>query len=121
LLGSFFITMSTAGPFLNGDYIGNSEDHPVASTTGARANDKPVVQRAISGSSFSQEKVPADTEKGVVGPPTYDHHSDDLAESQARRRAFWAYYKPFVLAGIAAVILGWWISATILKATRHRW
>jgi len=110
--------MSTAGPFLSGDYIANSEDHPVASTTGARAGDK-VVQRTTSGFSFSQEKVPADnTEKGVVEPPTYDHHAD---ESQARRHAFWAHYKPFVLAGIAALILGWWISATILKATRHRW
>jgi CNT family concentrative nucleoside transporter len=115
--------MSTAGPFLSGDYKGNSEgDHPIASratSTGAKASDK-IVQRTLSGSSFSQEKVPADTEKGVV-PPTYNHNADDLAESQARRRAFWAYYKPFVLAGIAALILGWWISATILKATRHRW
>ncbi|KAI0779999.1 Na+ dependent nucleoside transporter C-terminus-domain-containing protein [Fomes fomentarius] len=30
-------------------------------------------------------------------------------------------FRPFVLAGIAAVILGWWISSTVLEATRHRW
>lgn len=30
-------------------------------------------------------------------------------------------YRPLVLAALATVILGWWISSTILKATRHRW
>lgn len=30
-------------------------------------------------------------------------------------------FRPFVLAAIAAVILGWWISSTVLEATRHRW
>ncbi|EJD03165.1 uncharacterized protein FOMMEDRAFT_85572 [Fomitiporia mediterranea MF3/22] len=29
--------------------------------------------------------------------------------------------RPFILGLTAAVILGWWISATILPATRHRW
>jgi len=101
------------------DHLVNSED-PVASTT-AKPSDK-VVQRTTSGSSFSQEKVPAGAEKGAAEPPTYGHHADeDLSESQARRRAFWTQYKPFALAAIAAVILGWWISSTILKATRHRW
>ncbi|KAG8917113.1 hypothetical protein FRC00_014022, partial [Tulasnella sp. 408] len=28
--------------------------------------------------------------------------------------------RPFILAGLALLILGWWISATILPATRHR-
>lgn len=26
-----------------------------------------------------------------------------------------------LLLGLAALILGWWISATVLKTTRHRW
>ena len=30
-------------------------------------------------------------------------------------------FRPFVLAALAAVILGWWITSTILPATRHRW
>ncbi|KAJ3559468.1 hypothetical protein NP233_g11253 [Leucocoprinus birnbaumii] len=30
-------------------------------------------------------------------------------------------YKPYLLGGLAAVILGWWISSTVLPATRHRW
>lgn len=30
-------------------------------------------------------------------------------------------YRPFILGSLATLILGWWISATVLKATRHRW
>ena len=29
--------------------------------------------------------------------------------------------RPFVLVALAALILGWWVSSTVLKATRHRW
>ena len=41
-------------------------------------------------------------------------NSDDDAEQHSR-------YKPYILTGFAILILGWWISATVLKATRHRW
>ena len=27
----------------------------------------------------------------------------------------------YILTALALLILGWWISATVLKATRHRW
>ena len=30
-------------------------------------------------------------------------------------------FRPLILGALAALILGWWISATVLKATRHRW
>ncbi|KIM45131.1 hypothetical protein M413DRAFT_441804 [Hebeloma cylindrosporum] len=30
-------------------------------------------------------------------------------------------FRPYVLIGLALLILGWWISATVLQATRHRW
>lgn len=36
----------------------------------------------------------------------------------------WTSYerlRPFILVGIALLILAWWISSTILPATRHRW
>lgn len=32
-----------------------------------------------------------------------------------------SWYRPYILIGLAILILGWWISATVLKATRHRW
>jgi CNT family concentrative nucleoside transporter len=110
--------MSTSGAHMTGPNVGNLDDlPPVASATGTNASDK-VVQRTTSGSSYSQEKGPADAEKGVAEPPIYGHRADE--ESQTRH-AFWAQYKPFSLAIVAAIILGWWISSTILKATRHRW
>ena len=37
------------------------------------------------------------------------------------RRDFYTKYRPFILGGLAALILGWWISATVLPETRHRW
>ena len=33
----------------------------------------------------------------------------------------YAQLRPFILTGLALVILGWWISSTVLQATRHRW
>ncbi|CAE7084299.1 unnamed protein product [Rhizoctonia solani] len=49
-------------------------------------------------------------------------HDDDEAElKRERRRAVYQKYRPFILAAVALVILGWWISATVLEATRHRW
>ncbi|CUA74577.1 Solute carrier family 28 member 3 [Rhizoctonia solani] len=50
------------------------------------------------------------------------HDDDDEAErKREQRNASYHKYRPFILAAVALVILGWWISATVLKATRHRW
>ncbi|RDB25308.1 Solute carrier family 28 member 3 [Hypsizygus marmoreus] len=37
------------------------------------------------------------------------------------RREFYQKYRPFILSALALVILGWWVSSTVLKKTRHRW
>lgn len=105
--------MSTAA-YNSGGYIGDVADKPVGVSTGhVESSGERPVQRAGSGSSYAEEK-------GTVEP--YVHRADDdLVESQARRAAFYKRFRPFILAGVAAVILGWWISSTILKATRHRW
>ena len=34
---------------------------------------------------------------------------------------FFDKFRPYLLIGLALLILGWWISATVLQATRHRW
>jgi concentrative nucleoside transporter, CNT family len=34
---------------------------------------------------------------------------------------FFNKIRPYLLIGLALLILGWWISATVLQATRHRW
>ncbi|KDN44977.1 hypothetical protein RSAG8_05150, partial [Rhizoctonia solani AG-8 WAC10335] len=46
------------------------------------------------------------------------HDDDDEAE---QRSGNYRKYRPFILAAVAFVILGWWISSTVLEATRHRW
>jgi CNT family concentrative nucleoside transporter len=45
----------------------------------------------------------------------------EVEEARQQRDSFYARYRPFILAATAAVILGWWISATVIPATRHRW
>jgi len=34
---------------------------------------------------------------------------------------FFDKIRPYLLIELALLILGWWISATVLQATRHRW
>lgn len=61
-------------------------------------------------------------EKGDAEQTTYlaDPESQD-SKSDAVKDTLFTKYEPFILGITAAVILGWWISATVLKATRHRW
>ncbi len=58
--------------------------------------------------------------KEPLDVPTSVGDADDDAE-QERRKAFYAKFRPVILVCVAGVILGWWVSATVLKATRHRW
>ena len=46
---------------------------------------------------------------------------EELEHDRQRQHELYMKLRPFILGGIAALILGWWISATILPATRHRW
>ncbi|KZP34308.1 hypothetical protein FIBSPDRAFT_846423 [Athelia psychrophila] len=111
----------SATAYQTGGYVGDITDLPQTAVVGASTGQPEVVHgenivhRAPSGSSYAEEKG-AKTEQ-------YVHHAsdDDAAESKARRAAFYKRFRPFILAGVTAVILGWWISSTILKATRHRW
>jgi CNT family concentrative nucleoside transporter len=64
-----------------------------------------------------EEHIPVATEKetGVFVD------EEKAEESRLKRQAAYRRMRPFILAATAAVILGWWISATVLPATRHRW
>ncbi|KAH8119174.1 Na+ dependent nucleoside transporter C-terminus-domain-containing protein [Phellopilus nigrolimitatus] len=65
---------------------------------------------------------PVDKEKQVLDSEhTSDDPEADAERERERRRALYARCRPFILGGLAALILAWWISATVLKATRHRW
>ena len=47
--------------------------------------------------------------------------AEEVDADRLRREMIYQKLRPFILGGLAALILGWWISATVLKATRHRW
>ena len=57
----------------------------------------------------SDEKVAEEDPEGVTVI------QDDEKTSELAR------YRPFILAGLALLILAWWISSTVLLDTRHRW
>ena len=78
-----------------------------------------IVERKPSNSDSSsvlkRADNPAETEKGV---------SQEQGEVEETKEHSWTSYKrlrPFILVGIALVILAWWISSIVLPATRHRW
>ena len=62
---------------------------------------------------LANEKYPANSDPNVT--------NDEPDKQRLRRHELYLKFRPYVLTGIALVILGWWISATVLKATRHRW
>lgn len=78
----------------------------------------PVVRKSSRTSSLSNEKV-VDPEMQLAQEVAHDEA--DIEDSKAKHHAYYLKLRPFILGGLAAVILGWWITSTILKATRHRW
>jgi CNT family concentrative nucleoside transporter len=70
-------------------------------------------QKRLSTSSSS------DVEK--VGVERTNALGENDKEEGARERAFNKNLRVLFLVGIAALILGWWISSTVLKATRDKW
>ncbi|KAI0666650.1 H+/nucleoside cotransporter [Trametes maxima] len=48
-------------------------------------------------------------------------HEHDEQEDVSLLTKLVRRYRPLVLLALAALILGWWVSATVLQATRHRW
>lgn len=55
----------------------------------------------------------AEVEKGVP--------QEDVEENKGHSWTSYQRLRPFILAGLAMLILGWWISSIVLPATRHRW
>lgn len=74
--------------------------------------DQPTIHDEFnSHSTKTNEKVEEPEEVSVIS------QNDKAAVSES----FMTRYKPFILSGLALLILGWWVSATVLPATRHRW
>jgi concentrative nucleoside transporter, CNT family len=45
----------------------------------------------------------------------------DIEANRKKQASIWRKIRPFFLTALILLILGWWISATVLPATRHRW
>ncbi|KAH0589287.1 hypothetical protein H2248_005049 [Termitomyces sp. 'cryptogamus'] len=76
-----------------------------------RAQD--VVKRSTE--SLSKEKSDYTDEKAE------DLEVEALKERSGLLKQIGTKVRTFILPALALVILAWWISATVLKATRHRW
>ncbi|CDO71957.1 hypothetical protein BN946_scf184940.g104 [Trametes cinnabarina] len=59
-----------------------------------------------------------DPEKGTTRDSLPEEETDEDVSTLTKlaRR-----YRPFILIALAALILAWWVSSTVLEATRHRW
>ena len=86
------------------------DDHPTALKRTKSESDSSVHKEAAS----TKEH---DHELGQVEK----NEDEDYNVSQMRSEVIYQKLRPFILVGLALLILGWWISSTILEATRHRW
>lgn len=90
----------------------------MADTVGKFDVENQFIQRKTT-STFSNEKA-SKPDVNVESDQVGEKDEGDV-EKAPLAAASDSKYRVFVLIGLAALILGWWISATILKATRGRW
>lgn len=74
---------------------------------------KADVMQHVTSSSSSYEKKEVDDPEALAKFQT--------TEDNSKASIFYARFRPYILCAFAVAILGWWISATVLPATRHRW
>ena len=74
-----------------------------------------IVERkhSASDSSLLKNTTADGAEKGVP--------QEGFEETKVHSWSSYERLRPFILAGLALLILGWWISSIVLPATRHRW
>jgi concentrative nucleoside transporter, CNT family len=67
----------------------------------------------------AKERLPKDT--AITARDLTD--DVEVAHGSEEKQSLLLYPKlrPYILTALALLILGWWISATVLKATRDRW
>jgi concentrative nucleoside transporter, CNT family len=92
------------------------EEKPPASD-GARDPEMSDHANISESTGFQDEKA----KSPPLGIEVQQVRGDDRDLSKETRSDFYAKCRPFILGGLAALILGWWISATVLRETRHRW
>ncbi|KAJ8583797.1 hypothetical protein M405DRAFT_493991, partial [Rhizopogon salebrosus TDB-379] len=88
----------------------------MANTAGGLDADNQFIQRKTSISTSSDEKKVNKQDVDVEGSRAGGEY-----EGNAEKAASHNKIRVFVLIGLAALILGWWISSTVLAATRGQW
>jgi CNT family concentrative nucleoside transporter len=81
----------------------------MADTAGGFDTENQFIQRTSISTSSDEKKV---------NKPDIDVEGDKVGEEETASRS---KFRVFVLIGLAALILGWWISSTVLEATRGQW
>lgn len=83
----------------------------------ATAQPELIRERTASRSSLDS----ASKEKAVTDHPELLSPKNPADDADERSPRSYSRFRPYILTGLALLILGWWISATVLKTTRHRW
>lgn len=78
---------------------------------------EPVIHRATSHRPNPSLEEKSSKENIEVGYLSKDPEQNESDGDSPR----WSKYRRYILTVLALVIFGWWVSATVLKATRHRW
>jgi hypothetical protein len=79
-------------------------------------SEEPIVSKYVESLDEKKARHPSDPEPAIV--------TDVLVEGGETWTPRYNLYKksrPIILGGLAILILAWWISATVIKSTRHRW
>lgn len=109
--------MSTSGPLVQEE----SQPYSAPALTSDRPSQQ-IVHRDGTSSAESYVDEKAHGKDPVTARQDVLLANDvEFEEAQARKRARYQKFRPFILGALGLLILGWWISATILKDTRHRW
>ena len=105
---------------LSSDMSSPAPIHELPATSSATPEAQAAHRKpSLSASSFSNEKQQVDPEVVIAKELAKD--SEEVEAARERRRAVYTRLRPFILIGLIVLIGGWWISATVLPATRHRW
>ncbi|KAG8966292.1 hypothetical protein FRC03_012194 [Tulasnella sp. 419] len=91
---------------------------PIDSALTTRRSHEPEKKLSVDSTSLHS----AEKNQTIIDQQVIEQHDQDVAdERKEKRHEFYAKWRPLILGAIALVILGWWISATVLPATRRRW
>ncbi|KAG6828745.1 hypothetical protein H0H87_001004 [Tephrocybe sp. NHM501043] len=94
-----------------------ADDLKSSSAVSVAQREQDVLKRSTE--SLSKEKSDYTDELKRPEDPEVGINNDE--EKSGLSNNLWSKVQLLILPGLAILILGWWISATILKATRHRW